>query len=84
MEIRKDEVKVGSYYKLVNRNYPEDSCIVYAYINQDEKLFDGITDNPNKGKIGFGFNIADGGVWIPAFAISEKTIIIELKITELV
>ena len=46
--ITKDDVEVGTYYELVDEDYPEDSNIVYCYENI-------------KGDIGFGFNASVGG-----------------------
>ena len=80
--IKVQEVKEGKYYKLSNEYNPNDDCIVYAYKNNDKKLFDVVTDNPNFGKLGFGFNIADGGAWIPLWDIKKDSTIVEVEFVE--
>ena len=80
--MKKNNVQQGKYDKL-SGIHPDDDYIVYAYKNNDDKLLDGVTDNPNKGKMGFGFNAADGGVWIPLWDISNDTQITEVEFVDL-
>lgn len=63
----------GLYYTLKAKN--ETNCVAYFYNNPDFHM------NPNgvveAGKdyseLGFGFNTADGGGFLPAFDITDKT-----------
>jgi hypothetical protein len=79
--ISKEEVKSNKYYKLQNK-HSIDSCIAYAYNWPERKLSDGITDDPNFGKLVFGFNIADGGGYLPLQNVSDSTTITELEFSE--
>ena len=61
-----------TFYKLISE--AKEETIAYCYKNPD--YLDGTT-------IGFGFNTADGGGWMPAWDVTEKTEIIEVEIVEL-
>ena len=65
------ELKEQTFYKLTIKN--NEVTIVYCYKNPD--YLDGST-------IGFGFNIADGGGWMPACDVSKETTIAEVEFTE--
>jgi hypothetical protein len=79
--VEKNHVEEGKFYKLAGV-YPVDDCIVYAYRSRDEKCFDGVTDNPYYGQMEIGFNIADGGVWMPMSDISSESILTEVEFRE--
>ena len=53
--------KEGVYYKLINTETNEET-IVYCYKNPDMN-----------NELGFGFNTADGGGWMPTFDLSKNT-----------
>ena len=57
------DVKPNRYYRLYKKSEPHQS-IVYSYANPDLK-----------DQNGFGFNIADGGGFIPFWDISDDTVL---------
>lgn len=57
----------GKHYKLTSKN--GDVSIAYYYFNPDAELH------------GFGFNIADGGGFLPDYDISDSSIIELLEFT---
>ena len=57
----------GSHYRLINCEGEE--CIVYFYLNPDANC------------LGFGFNIADGGGFIPEYDLRSGSVVDELVIT---
>ncbi len=57
-----------TYYKLTNPETKVET-IAYCYRNPDAN-----------NELGFGFNIADGGGWMPIWDLSKKTEINKLKL----
>ena len=62
-------MEAGKYY-WISKPDGSDKCLVYCYINPD--FGDGT-------QLGIGFNIADGGGWIPLWDVPKETVVKELK-----
>lgn len=63
-------LKEGTYYKLISGQ--GDESIVYYYRNPDTEI------------LGFGFNTADGGGFMPVWDLVKTTKVIELELKEVV
>ena len=62
-------MEAGKYY-WVSKPDGSEKCLVYCYVNPDFQ--DGTT-------LGIGFNIADGGGWVPLWDVPRETVFKELK-----
>jgi hypothetical protein len=73
--------KTGKHYKLTSKD--GEATIAYFYNNPDFHMdpngdFD---ENKDYSEKGFGFNIADGGGFLPLFDLTESSVIEELEFT---
>jgi hypothetical protein len=64
-----EAMKCGKHY-WISKPDGTDRCLVYCYSNPD---------HTNGKQLGIGFNIADGGGWIPLDDLPADTLIIELR-----
>lgn len=62
-------MEAGKYYWISKPDGGE-KCLVYCYVNPD--FGDGT-------QLGIGFNIADGGGWVPLWDVPKETVVKELK-----
>ena len=65
---KNNQTKQPGYCLMMNPSYPQDECIVYYYYNPDAKCW------------GYGFNIADGGGFLPEWDVVQGTAIIPARI----
>lgn len=63
------ELKEGHYYR-ISKYGDRRFCIVYCYRNPD-----------CNNELGIGFNVADGGAWLPLWDISEDSVIVEVALS---
>lgn len=59
----------GKHY-WISKPDGSERCLVYCYVNPD--FGDG-------SQLGIGFNVSDGGAWIPLWDVPEETVFKELE-----
>ena len=75
--------ELNKYYKLVDKNL-EEPAVVQFYNNPDFHMNpnEPIEEGKDYSQVGFGFNMADGGGFLPLFDLAPQTKVIPIEMLE--